>query len=249
MARLGGKLASRPLHFIFLVDCSGSMSVAGKIRALNVAIREAIPHMKRVAGENPNIDLFVRVIAFSSGAEWHVGDPTPVEKFVWKELNAEGVTDMGQALEMVADQLKVPPMTKRAISPILVLISDGQPTDDFEAGLARLLAQPWGARAVRLAIAIGRDADLEVLQRFIGDSDVRPFQDVLIDLGTRLKLPGLLNADGNAKYPGLYADYMVNHQRQPGRHHRVGVTGPVEGLADERLGLGVPAELLLDLGQ
>ncbi len=46
----GGALASRPLHFIWVADCSGSMSVDGKIQALNNAIREAIPHMQQVAG-------------------------------------------------------------------------------------------------------------------------------------------------------------------------------------------------------
>ncbi len=58
---------------------------------------------------------------------------------------------------------------------MIVVISDGQPTDDFDAGLAALMDQPWGRRAVRLAIAIGRDADLDVLQRFIGDPAIRPF--------------------------------------------------------------------------
>jgi len=48
------------------------------------------------------------------------------------------------------------------------------------------------------------------------DRDVRPFQDVLIELGVRLGLPGLTNEDGGAKYPGGYADYMVNHERAPG---------------------------------
>src|SRR3546814_4166061 len=49
------------------------------------------------------------------------------------------------------------------------------------------------------------------------DRDVRPFQDVLIDLGARLGLPGLVNADGGAKYPGGYADYMVNQDRKSTR--------------------------------
>jgi anaerobic selenocysteine-containing dehydrogenase len=48
------------------------------------------------------------------------------------------------------------------------------------------------------------------------DRDVRPFQDVLIDLGARLGLPGLVKEDGTAKYPGGYADYLVNHERKPG---------------------------------
>jgi sulfite dehydrogenase (quinone) subunit SoeA len=48
------------------------------------------------------------------------------------------------------------------------------------------------------------------------DRNVRGFQDVLIDLGHRLKLPGFTNADGSARYPGGYPDYIVNHERSPG---------------------------------
>jgi sulfite dehydrogenase (quinone) subunit SoeA len=48
------------------------------------------------------------------------------------------------------------------------------------------------------------------------DRDVRPFQSVLIDLGARLKLPGFVSDDGAPKYPGGYADYIVNHERRPG---------------------------------
>ena len=48
------------------------------------------------------------------------------------------------------------------------------------------------------------------------DRDVRPFQDVLIELGARLGLPGLTEEDGSPRYPGGYTDYLVNHQRKPG---------------------------------
>ncbi len=48
------------------------------------------------------------------------------------------------------------------------------------------------------------------------DRDVRPFQDVLIDLGARLGLPDFTNDDGSPHYPGGYADYIVNHERKPG---------------------------------
>ncbi|NND48925.1 MAG: molybdopterin-dependent oxidoreductase, partial [Rhizobiales bacterium] len=48
------------------------------------------------------------------------------------------------------------------------------------------------------------------------DRDVRPFQDVLIDLGHRLKLPGFTKDDGAARYPGGYPDYLANHERAPG---------------------------------
>ncbi|MBL8571822.1 MAG: molybdopterin oxidoreductase family protein [Phreatobacter sp.] len=48
------------------------------------------------------------------------------------------------------------------------------------------------------------------------DRDVRPFQDVIIELGARLKLPGFTREDGGAKFPGGYPDYIANHERRPG---------------------------------
>lgn len=152
------------------------MSADGKIQALNNAIREALPHMRGVADENPNAEVLVRALAFSTGAHWHCSQPTPVADFKWTDLQTEGLTAMGQALTLVAEQLRMPPMSDRALPPVLVLISDGQPTDDFSAGLEALLREPWGKKAVRVAIGIGEDADLEVLQRFIGHAELQPLQ-------------------------------------------------------------------------
>ncbi|MDB5360517.1 MAG: formate dehydrogenase [Rhodospirillales bacterium] len=49
------------------------------------------------------------------------------------------------------------------------------------------------------------------------ERDVRPFQDVLIEIGARIGLPGLVREDGSPRYPGLYPDYIVNHERAPGQ--------------------------------
>ena len=173
--RPGGELATRPLHFIWIADCSGSMQ-GEKIHSLNYAIRSALPEMLRVAEDNPNANVLVRAIKFSNGAQWHVAQPTPVADFKWSDLSAEGVTDLGKALCMVAEQLKMPPMQERALPPVLVLLSDGLPTDDYSNGIKVLLEQPWGRKAVRIAIAIGTDADHEVLQKFIGHTELAPLQ-------------------------------------------------------------------------
>lgn len=171
--RPGGALAKRPLQFIWIADCSGSMS-GKKIEALNFAMREVIKPMQDIAYENPNAEVFIRALKFSDGAQWHIAQPTEVHKFRWTDLNADGVTDMGKALGMVADALKVENMPQRGLPPVLVLISDGQPTDDFARGLKQLMDQPWGKRAVRIAIAIGDDADQDVLQQFIGNPEIKP---------------------------------------------------------------------------
>jgi uncharacterized protein YegL len=182
--QIGGELGSRPLHFIWIADCSGSMS-GQKIQTLNFAIRESIPAMRNEAEENPNAQLLVRAVKFSHGAQWHIATPTPVDQFQWTDLGTSGETDMGKALSLVAEQLKMPPMPERALPPVLILLSDGQPTDDFSKGLRELMDQPWGKKAVRLAIAIGSDADTDVLQKFIGNQELPVLQannpQVLVD--------------------------------------------------------------------
>ncbi|MCL6609511.1 MAG: molybdopterin-dependent oxidoreductase [Geminicoccaceae bacterium] len=58
------------------------------------------------------------------------------------------------------------------------------------------------------------------------DRDVRPFQDVLIELGHRLGLPAFTREDGGPRYPGGYADYLVHHERAPGIGPLAGWRGP-----------------------
>lgn len=171
LKRPGGEMASRPLHFIWLVDCSGSM-MGEKIQSLNYAIRQTIPDMKEAAADNPNAQLYVRALTFSEGAMWHIATPTPVESFEWIDVEAQGLTDMGEAFELVAEQLMMPPMPERALPPVLVLLSDGQPTDEYHESLQKLLALPWGKKAVKIAIAIGQDADEEVLSEFVNNPEM-----------------------------------------------------------------------------
>lgn len=410
--RPGGILATRPLHFIWLCDCSGSMASHGKMQALNEAVRAALPAMRAVAEENPNAQVLIRVLAFSHGAHWHVPQSIRLEDFTWHDLAADppdtseayadivflldtsgsmgpvieavkrgctsfadnvsqqgasvrlgligfdigghrgklslaysvhnlarytigtwslssprtfkqqiealtvglfggggsyladpdtveifphivrvfdgpflslrimdnlrawllghprhtrhlviisdevgtseglpaiighlreaaitahvvgipgadspheqlahqtggqfwdigqahsaqdfdqllasvagtigkevrkrltsgaisGGTDMGAALQMLSEQMKMPPMPERAMPPVLALISDGKPSDDFAAGLESLMSEPWGKKAVRVAVAIGQDADHNVLQQFIGPGNGAPLQ-------------------------------------------------------------------------
>ncbi len=68
------------------------------------------------------------------------------------------------------------------------------------------------------------------------DRDVRPFQDVLLDLGARLGLPGMIKDDGAPKYPGGYAQYMVEHERAPG----VGLLAGWRGRDGSKHGVGEP---------
>lgn len=169
-------MAHRPVHFFWLLDCSGSMSINGKISTLNFAVREAIPEMQRVAHENATAQLMVRVVTFSDGAQWHVHTPTPIDDFQWSDVTTSTITDLGAALRLVADELETPPMPERALKPVLALVSDGLPTDDWRSGLRAVDSTPWGKRAVRVAIAIGQDADIPMLKEFLANPELEPLQ-------------------------------------------------------------------------
>ncbi|SNS39086.1 molybdopterin oxidoreductase family protein [Antarctobacter heliothermus] len=74
------------------------------------------------------------------------------------------------------------------------------------------------------------------------DRDVRGFQSVLLDLGARLNLLGMVDDTGAPKYAD-YADYIMNHERKPG-------IGPLAGwrMSDSGLthGRGAPNAAQID---
>lgn len=164
-------VSKRNLHFFWLVDSSSSMSGA-KIQSLNQSVRNALPEVRRVASENPHVNVFMRVIKFGSHAEWVVKEPTPLESFNWQDISASGMTAMGEAFTLAAEGMDFEQMGRRNIPPVMVLVTDGQATDDAESALANLKKSPWGRKSVRVGIAIGQDADRSMIVRFIDDPNI-----------------------------------------------------------------------------
>ena len=163
------------LHVVFVVDASGSMS-GERMGSLNWAAKATVPAMREVAFEHPAVDVLVRVCRFSDAVDWPVTVPTPVDRFVWANLVAGGETCMGAALEAVAAALvELEAAGGRNLPPVIVLLSDGLPSDDARAGIAALDATELGRQAIRIPIAIGSDADLEILQAFTGCVDTPAF--------------------------------------------------------------------------
>jgi uncharacterized protein YegL len=176
--RLGGEVGRKPLHFFFVLDVSGSMQRGGRIQALNNAIREVVPHLRDEALANPHAELLVQVLAFATEARWVLDTPTPIEHFKWRGVDAvpQGFTELGLALRELAKCMRELAKAGRGFPPAIILVSDGQPTHTagphFATGLQELMAEPWGRAAIRLALGVGRDADMHSLRRFVGREDV-----------------------------------------------------------------------------
>jgi uncharacterized protein YegL len=193
------------------------MTAQGKMASLNHAAREALPQMRKVAIDNPNAEVFVRVLRFSTGASWVVDQPTPVQYFQWPELAASpgGMTDLGAALTLLARELRTDTMPGRALPPVLVLLTDGHPTDDYGAGLDALMQEPWGAKAVRIAVGIGKDVSYDVLRRFIGNPQVAA-------LGAR-------NADELVRYIRWASTSVLEAASSPRAGNDTGLRPPASG--------------------
>ena len=111
LQRPGGELATRPIHFFWVVDCSGSM-YGEKIGIVNNTIQECIPEMRSAADNNPNAQLLIRALQFSSGASWITSSPVPVEDYGWEDMDTNGLTELGKAFDLLAAQLSIPEFPK-----------------------------------------------------------------------------------------------------------------------------------------
>lgn len=169
---IGGAVSKRDLKIYWLVDVSQSMG-GEKIATVNRAIKACIQPLRDAAEDNPEAKMFVRVMKFSMGAGWHTGE-TSIDDFVWYDLETSGYTDTGAALRLMGNELTMEKMGNRALPPVIILMSDGEATDDYEGGLKALLDQRWGQKAVRIAIAIGNDANVNELSKFCSNPKENP---------------------------------------------------------------------------
>lgn len=96
---------------------------------------------------------------------------------------------------LIEDTAAIP---HRAYKPSIVLLTDGQPTDEYVQPLAALVNEGRSAKAFRIAMAIGEDADRNMLAKFVSSPEYlvtsadardikRFFQFVTMSVTQRLK--------------------------------------------------------------
>lgn len=160
----------------YLVDTSGSMS-GDKIGAVNSAMEEAIvSDLPDISSANDDADIRVAIMQFASGCSWitPTSGPVAIGDVVWTDLQANGLTDLGAAcleLDKKLSRHEYLQSITGAYAPVILLFSDGAPTDNWENGLMTLQENNWFKNAIKIAIAIGDDAEKGVLAKFTGTSE------------------------------------------------------------------------------
>ena len=157
------------MTLFFIVDTSGSMA-GSKIGAVNLAIREVLPMLDDISSNNADAEIKIALLDFSSGARWLYDTPKSAPDFIYNDLSVSGLTDLGEAYQALNEKLSrkggFMAETTGTFAPALILLSDGEPTDNWQSGLKTLKENRWYQAAIKVAIAIGNDANKEVLKEF-----------------------------------------------------------------------------------
>jgi uncharacterized protein YegL len=157
-----------------------------RIQQLNNCMQELKPLLEEAGIENC-VEIIVRAIEFGNNntAQWHTGDGAngvPIDKFTWTNLQAKGLsTPTSLALDMTADALNSEYLGKRALRPVIILITDGGCTDgeSLYPAACNKIKNKIGGVVTRFAIGV-EGANIPELEEFaskgkIGEKENQPF--------------------------------------------------------------------------
>ncbi len=165
--------AKKSMTIFFLIDVSKSMK-GTKIGSLNSTMEELLPALVGV-GE-ASTDVKIAVMKFSTKVDWVTPEPVKIEDYqYWNRLEPEGLTFMGDAfLELSRKLSRNSFLNSPSLSyaPVIFLLSDGTPNDNWQKGLETLKENKWFQYGLKIALGIGSEVDMDVLRAFTGNDEL-----------------------------------------------------------------------------
>ena len=162
----------KPLPVFLLLDTSGSMR-GEKLDNLNAAVRTLIGDLSAMSNGGETV---VQVAVLSFGPVALRMPLTDVSSVTWRDLTVTGDTPIGgvlrEAKRLIEDRSIVP---GRAYRPAVILVSDGHSTDAWKTAMKEFVGSGRTSKCDRMAMAIGDDADEEMLGAFVAGTSHEVF--------------------------------------------------------------------------
>lgn len=202
------KQKPRIINIFFLIDCSGSM-MGRRIEEVNHACSEVLCNFDVI---NPNVSIKVNVLKFGTSVEWMSPYPMPIKEFMWRPIESYGLTSFGEACSELNQKMSLNGFfsSKEIImKSLLILMTDGEPTDDYADSLQSLLQNPYFINSHRFAIGIGNDYNQSLLAKFAGakkvfeltdegdNSYLKPMLERIMQIGLYAASYAALNEENN----------------------------------------------------
>lgn len=165
----------KTLMVYLVLDTSASM-YGEPIEALNAGIPPLVEALAQRTAEK-GVRLRLGILEFNTSARWLTSGPAntvAVDDFCWKPLSAGGMTSMGEAvrqLDSALRQIRQASGMAPLCRPVVVFLTDGYPTDDWDAAFSSTLRNNhWYRNALKLGIAF-RYADVQMLKKLLNPDD------------------------------------------------------------------------------
>ena len=165
---------AKPLPVILLLDTSGSMSIDNNIGTMNNAVREMIRDFQKAANSEASISVAIVTFGKTTGVYQSLIDVNELDA---DSINLEcyGMTPLGAALSaaktIIEDKDQIP---SRSYRPTVVLVSDGEPNDDWVPALNAFMNEGRSSKCYRMAMGIGvlkGTQAYKVLQQFVSNEE------------------------------------------------------------------------------
>lgn len=169
---------AKPLPIILLLDTSGSMKIDDRIGKLNTAVKTMIEEFKDAVQKEVSIQL--AIVSFSNDPVLQLSYTSP-ENIKYKDLDANGGTELGKALNFVKEMIEDKEITpSRAYRPLVVLVSDGEPFPGWESPMKNFIDEGRSAKCDRMSMFIGPEGDnceavKSVMQEFLRNTSNEVF--------------------------------------------------------------------------
>ncbi len=161
------------LNILFLVDVSGSMR-GQRIGQVNYALENIFKLLRK--RDDPNAQIKIGIMEFAEEAEWITTFPVPLDDYVFTQITATPwITCYGKAFDELNKVLSrssfMDPARGEYFAPLILLVTDGEPTDpdEYPKAIERLKRNGWFNKSVKYAIAAGEESRTEEIAKTLSE--------------------------------------------------------------------------------